>query len=120
MSHRRESLASHVHQVLSYAITFEMNDPGLEGLSLTETTLTPDFQFADIKYIVPESDDPQQAQAALDRARGALRKQVAQKVAFRRVPELRFHLDRGEQASKRIEEILENLKEDSVKDHDQA
>jgi len=115
VSHRRESLASHVHQVLSFAINFEMNDPGLEGLALTEVTLSPDFQFADIKYAVPEGDSPEDAQAALDRAKVALRKLVAQKVKFKRVPELRFHMDRGAVATRRIEEILQNLKEVSVR-----
>lgn len=113
MPHRRESQASHVRQVLSHAINFEMGDPRLEGLAITQVKLSADFQFADVNYAVPEGDDPEQAQAALDRARGALRKIVAGKIKFRRVPELRFHIDRGALATKRIEDILKSLKKDS-------
>lgn len=118
MSHRRESMASHVRQVVSHAINFEMGDPRLEGLAITQVKLSPDLQFADIQYAVPEGDDPQPAQQALEKARVALRKIVAQKISFRRVPELRFHVDRGAIATKRIEAILEDLKKE--KDSDRA
>lgn len=120
MSHRRESVASHIRQVLSHAINFEMSDPGLEGLALTQVKLSPDYQFADVKYAVPEGDSLERAQMALDRAKGALRKIIAHKIKFRRVPELRFHLDRGAVATQRIEAILEHLKEGSVKTDDDA
>jgi len=110
MSHRRESMAEHVRQVLSYALNFEMGDPGLEGLALTHVKLSPDFQFADVLYALPEGDTEEEAQAALTRANPALRRAVAQKVKMRRVPELRFHIDRGMVATQRIEAILETLK----------
>ena len=118
MSHRRESVAEHVRQVLSYALNFEMGDPGLEGLALTHVKLSPDFQYADVLYALPEGDTEEEAEAALNRAKPALRRAVAQKVKMRRVPELRFHIDRGMAATQRIEAILETLKTTPGSDHD--
>ena len=110
MSQRAFVLAEQIRQVLSYALSFEMRDPELHGITVTRVKLSPDLQFVDVRFFYyDEAKTPQTVLAALNRAKGAFKRLIAGKVAMRRVPELRFHFDEDMASEQKIEEILKNL-----------
>ena len=111
MSNRLHNLAEQVRQVISYAINFEMGDPGFVGVTITRVKLSPDLQFADVLFTeLDDGIDPEVPMRSFQRAKGALKRHVAQRVQMRRVPELRFHYDDDVKAERRINQILECLK----------
>jgi ribosome-binding factor A len=110
MSNRHESLEERVRQVLSNSVLFDVRDPGLEGAMVTAVRLSRDQQFADVRFSLGADDlDPRQAEQAFERASGFLRRQIANSVPLRRIPELRFHFDEQALAERRIGQILSGL-----------
>ncbi|CAM2007916.1 30S ribosome-binding factor RbfA [Acanthopleuribacter pedis] len=109
-THRLNNLAEQVRQVLSYALSFEMRDPGFDGVTITRVRLSPDLQFADVLFTELDDDtNPEVPIESFRRAKGALKRIVAQRVQMRRVPELRFHVDEDVVAERRIGKILETM-----------
>jgi ribosome-binding factor A len=64
--------------------------------------------------LVGDEDEKSRKAALKSLARGAgrLRRLVAPRLELRRSPELRFHYDTGHDASRRVEEILHEIKRD--------
>lgn len=120
-THRLNNLAEQVRQVLSHALSFEMGDPGFDGVTITRVRLSPDLQFADVLFTELDDDtDPQVPLESFRRAKGALKRMIAQRVQMRRVPELRFHVDEDVVAERRIGKILEKMHENDAATPDSA
>lgn len=117
-NHRLNNLAEQVRQVLSYALSFEMGDPGFDGVTITRVRLSPDLQYADVLFTeLDDGTNPDVPLESFRRAKGALKRIIAQRVQMRRVPELRFHVDEDVVAERRIGKILETMHQ---KNDDQA
>lgn len=115
MSHRMEQLEEDVRQVLASALMFEMRDPGLDGVTLTRVKLSPDLSYADVRYtLMAGSQGKQKAQSALERAAGALKREISSRIKMRRMPNLRFHFDEMVEEERRIGEILNDLNKDKA------
>ncbi|MCB1043377.1 MAG: 30S ribosome-binding factor RbfA [Acidobacteria bacterium] len=113
MNARLEPICEQVREIISRAIAFEMRDPAFEGVTITRVRVSPDYQFADVRYTTYDDEDRELAEAGFQRARGALRSAVAKQINMRKTPQLRFHYDEDVVAERRISDILEGLKEDS-------
>ena len=112
MSHRLHNLTEQLRQVLSYALSFEMGDPGFDGVTITRVKLSPDLQYADVLFTELDDEiDPEIPLESFRRAKGALKRLIAQRIQMRRVPELRFHYDDAVAAERRIGKILESINE---------
>jgi ribosome-binding factor A len=80
-------------QEVSRLFRGELSDPLLEGVSVTSLELTPDGRNARIGFTLPpECADtgPAPIEAALVRANGFIRAQLALGLDLKRVPHLRF------------------------------
>ena len=110
MSNRSDVLAEQIRQVISEAILFEMRDPDLEGITITRVRVSPDLQFADVRF-TPQDDirDPLAVAKSLGRAGGAFRRLLTKKIRMRRVPELRFHYDTDVASERRISGLLNEM-----------
>jgi len=107
---RLSVLNEQYRQILSSALLFEMRDPELKDITITRVKLTPDFQFADVRFTLYDDEkSPEKTLRALERARGMLKRILSGQINLRRAPELRFHYDEDIAAERRIGEILENL-----------
>jgi ribosome-binding factor A len=94
----------------------EVDDPRLAALVITTVDVTDDLMSARIgvRLLVGDEDPKVRASALKSLARGAsrLRRLIAPRLELRRSPELRFHYDTGHDASRRVEEILHEIKQD--------
>jgi len=110
MSNRASVLSEQIRQVISETILYQMRDPNLEGITITRVKVSPDLQFADIRF-TPQDDvrDTELLTGSLNKAGGAFRRALAKRVRMRRIPALRFHLDDDILAERRISGLLENL-----------
>ncbi len=110
MSNRDLVLSEQLRQIISNLLYFEMRDPKLEGITITRVKVSPDLQYADVRFTL--MDDQKRADTviqALNRAKGALKRAVGKRVKLRRTPELRFHLDEDVLRERRIGQILDEL-----------
>ncbi|MCL4401722.1 MAG: 30S ribosome-binding factor RbfA [Acidobacteria bacterium] len=109
--HRVQRVSEAVREELAELIGFEMDDPRVASVSVTEVQVSPDSRHARVKVaVVGEEDDQRQALAALDHARHYIRHELASRLNLRRVPELHFEADRWAEVDTRIDVLLKRAK----------
>ena len=105
--HRTQRVSEAVREELSELIGFELDDPRLEAVDVTEVHVSPDARHATVRVTLGGNEQQQdQALAALDHARHYLRHELARRLSLRWVPELHFQADGWASAPERIELLL--------------
>jgi ribosome-binding factor A len=100
-----------VREELTAIIGFESDDPRLLPVEVTEVHLSPDGRHASIRVAVRGTErDQRQSLAALDHARGYLRRELASRLSLHHVPELHFEHDRDPDVESRIDFLLKRAK----------
>jgi ribosome-binding factor A len=104
---RAQRVAEALREELAELIAFELSDPRLGAVDVTEVQVSPDSRHAHVKVglggQMPEQKD---TLAALDHARHYLRHELARRLNLRRAPELHFAADPGMGAGARIDLLL--------------
>jgi ribosome-binding factor A len=100
-----------VREELSEIIGFEIDDPRLLAIEVTDVHVSSDGRYANIK-VAPRGTEREQTQAmaALDHAQGYLRHELATRLSLRRVPELHFERDKTPDADSRIDFLIKRAK----------
>jgi ribosome-binding factor A len=107
---RPERVGEEIRQDLAMALAREVHDPGVGFVTLTRVKVSPDLQLARVYYtMLGDEKAKKETQRALERATPFLRRHVGSHIRLRRVPELRFELDRSVEHQDRIERILLEL-----------
>ena len=104
-------VAEAVREELAEIIGFELGDPRLGGLYVTEVHVSPDGRHARVRVAV-QGEERQQRESleALDHARYYLRHQLGVRLNLRYVPELHFDHDRHPDAASRVEFLIKRAK----------
>jgi ribosome-binding factor A len=110
-AHRTGRVSEAVREELSEIISFEMEDPRLDGLVVTEVQVSSDMRHAHVKVGV-EAGNPQPLKAlkALEHAASYLRHELATRLSLRKTPELHFAIDEHPEAPERIELLLKRAR----------
>lgn len=109
--HRTQRVSEAIREELSEMISFELSDPRVIGVTVTSVEASPDGRHAQVKVAL--SGDPgeqRRALGGLDHAAPFLRRQLAARLALRRVPELHFSTDRFADADSRIDTLLKRAR----------
>ena len=112
---RARRLAKRIATIVASAIEFEIKDPRLTGLTITDAKVTGDLHDATLFYTVfgrslDEEPDYAGAAAALDSAKGVLRTRVGAALGVRFTPTLAFERDTVPDVADRMEELLARAK----------
>jgi ribosome-binding factor A len=108
---RPDKVAEQIRIELTQLLARDVHDPGIGFITLTKVTVTPDLQLARVYYTrLGDEKAHRETAKALERALPFLRRQIAQRVRLRRVPELEFFYDKSVAQHDRIEQILQELK----------
>jgi ribosome-binding factor A len=112
---RARRLSKRIGTIVASAIEFEIKDPPLAFVTVTDTKVTGDLHDATVYYTVrgktlDEEPDYAGAAAALERAKGTLRTKVGAGTGVRFTPTLAFVLDTVPQTSAHMEELLARAK----------
>jgi ribosome-binding factor A len=113
--HRAQRISLAVKEELGELIAFEMDDPRLAGVSVTNAEVSSDMRHAQVKVAV-EGGEEKKALAALDHAKNFLRHELAARLSLRRIPELHFVADSHPDADSRIEFLLRRAKRNRARD----
>lgn len=113
-SRRQKKVADLVHQELSLLLGNKVADPRLAHVTFIDVEMSSDLQLATIHYSVfTESQaELKDAQAGLESATGFFRKALAESLNLRTVPALRFRVDQSMEHGRRIDHLLDSLRED--------
>lgn len=110
--HRHERIGEEIQHELAAMVAGELKDPRLEvGLTVTEVRVSPDLKQVRA-YIGVDGNEKEQAAAiqALEHAAGFIRRDLVARLHLRRPPEIRFLLDRSQEYSQRVEQLLREIK----------
>src|SRR6478672_474813 len=108
---RARRLSKRIGTIVASVIEFEIKDPPLAFVTVTDTKVTGDLHDATVYYTVRGAtlqDDPDYAAAAaaLERAKGTLRSKVGAATGVRFTPTLEFVLDKVPDTAQHMEELL--------------
>lgn len=95
MSRRQERLNYLLRQEISALLRREVKDPRLAGLvSVTEVTVSPDLKQARVFVsVLGDEEEKQQVLTGLRGAVGFFRRELADRINLRYIPEITFHYD---------------------------
>ena len=111
---RTDRIADRIKRELTLLFMQEISDPRLEGVNITAVDLDREISHADIYVSVRDgSDRKKDILAALKRASGFIRSQLAVSIShLRTFPQLRFHWDPVPERVDRMDEIFAELDEE--------
>ncbi|REJ78917.1 MAG: 30S ribosome-binding factor RbfA [Acidobacteria bacterium] len=111
---RPERMAETLREEISEIVGYELEDPRLAAVTVTDVRVSEDLRDANI-YVVVEGDE-EEKKAAMSALRGAtsfVRRQVALNLNLHHAPHLHFARDTVEENAAKIESILEEISEDT-------
>lgn len=113
MSKRTEQIGDEIQRILGEVIQSEVKDPRVGFVTVTGVNMTPDLLRANVRISVLGDDQERKTtMQALERAKGFLRRRVAEEMSLRQTPELRLHLDTSLDHALRIGELLHEIDEE--------
>jgi ribosome-binding factor A len=108
--HRPERLAEALKVEIAEVVGFEMDDPRLETVTVTDVEVSPDLRDAKVYVLIRgEEDEITEALKSLRNAATFVRQQVAMNLDLRFAPHVHFVRDSAEENAARVGEILQDL-----------
>ncbi|HEU5100933.1 MAG TPA: 30S ribosome-binding factor RbfA, partial [Roseiflexaceae bacterium] len=94
MSKRTEQVSDEIQRILSEVIQYELKDPRVGFATVVGVDMSADLQHATVRVSVLDETQRADTIEALERAKGFMRRRVAQELRhLRSVPELHIKLD---------------------------
>jgi ribosome-binding factor A len=113
LSHRTERIAEQIREEVSQILSTEVADPGVGLVTVTRVKVTPDLSLARVYWtIMGNTAERKETQKALARASAYVRHLLSTHLNLRRSPELVFTFDQSVAAQDRVEQILQELKQE--------
>ena len=108
--HRTERLAEALKDEIAEVVGFELEDPRVEAVTVTDVKVSDDLRDAKV-YVLAEGteDEKKRALTALQHAALFVRQQVALNLSLRHAPHLHFVRDTAEENASRVGTILGDL-----------
>ena len=110
MPRRPERLAEALREEISEVVGFELDDPRLETVTVTDVTVSEDLRDAKV-FVLVQGDEKEvtDAMKALQNATVFVRQQVAMNLSLRHVPHLHFARDTAEENAARVNRLLSGI-----------
>lgn len=108
---RMQRISDRIQQDLSEMLLFNIQDPRLAGISITEVKVDRELSYANIYVSAIEGQErAKEVLAGLEHAKGFLRRELAQKNQLRSFPQLRFYWDSTPEHADHIEKLLSEIR----------
>ena len=119
---RSERVADVLRDEISQIVGYELEDPRLNAVTVTDVRLSSDKKAARV-YVTIRGDEKEHKEAlsALKHAAPYVRKQLGLSLNLPRTPEIHFVRDRVEEEGERVDQLLDEIErewERQGKDHE--
>ncbi|HNY93982.1 MAG TPA: 30S ribosome-binding factor RbfA, partial [Flexilinea sp.] len=110
---RLKKIAERIRDDLSEMLLYEIDDPRLQGVMITDVNVDRELYYANI-YVSALEGKERSAEilAGLENASGYMRHALSQSIELRTFPKLRFFWDPTPEKADRVETLLRQLKEE--------
>jgi ribosome-binding factor A len=108
--HRTERIAETLREEIAQIVGFELEDPRLTMVTVTEVRVADDLRDASV-YVTVQGDERehQQALKALEHAAPYVRRQLGFSLNLRHTPVLHFVRDTVEEKAERVDALLQEI-----------
>ena len=118
---RQRQVAELVHEEISLLIQRRARDPRLKSVTVTGVEVSPDLRLAHVYVsVLGDRQEAKQALASLRHAAGFFRRELADSLSLRFLPEVNFRLDDSVQRGLRIDQLLDGLSDKATPDERQS
>ena len=108
---RRDRLGGQVRAVIAECLLFEVKDPRLSAVDVTDVVMSPDLGHAKVYYYARVDEGGlDQIQGALERAKGFLRRKLGREIRARVTPDLAFYYDGSIERGAEMESLLSEIR----------
>ena len=111
---RSSRVAEQMRRELADLLQFEVKDPRVGMVTVTEVEVTGDMEHAKVFYSAAAGTP--ELQAGLEKSSGFLRSQVAKRMLLRKVPQLHFQYDASADYSMKMTKLIDEALANSPKD----
>ena len=112
---RLKKIANRIKEDLSELLIYEVQDPRLSGVMVTDVNVDRELYYANIYVSALEGKTrSKEILEGLESASGFLRSQLAQTIELRTFPRLRFYWDPTPENADRIEFLIKQLHEEEA------
>lgn len=109
--HRSERLAESLRNELDEILNYELDDPRLTSVTVTEVHLSPDHKKAHVRLAIEGAADEQAGcLEAIESAKGYIKHLVADRVDVFRLPDLYFDPDLSPEIRSRAPSLLKRMR----------
>lgn len=109
--YRSERLGHEIQRYVGEMVQFELRDPRLHMATVTRVEVSHDLRHAKVFVSAVAAEDRDDAAAALEHARGFLRRGLAARLSLRTTPDLHFVADRSIASGDEVLGLLRSLEE---------
>jgi ribosome-binding factor A len=106
---RPTRVAELLRERIALILLHKCADPRLKEITVTEVAMSPDLKQARIFYVVREGLEAAVVQAALAKALGFIKQELAREHLLRTMPELLFLPDEGLDRAARLEKLFQSM-----------
>lgn len=106
---RTQRVAQLLKEEIATLLQREVKDARIGQVTVTDVRVTRDLKYADVYVYVPDEDRRAKALEGLMSAAGFMRSRLGRELRIRRMPELRFLVDRTQDHATRIHELLSQV-----------
>ncbi len=109
--HRTERIAETLREEIAQIVGFELEDPRLTMVTVSEVRVADDLRDASV-YVTVQGDESEHLKAlkALEHAAPYVRRQLGFSLNLRHTPVLHFVRDTVEEKAERVDALLEQIK----------
>ncbi len=113
---RLQRIADRIRRELSEMLIFELSDPRLQQIFITDVNIDRELAYANIYVSAIEgAERAPEVLAGLESASGFIRRNLARRVDLRSFPQIRFHWDPTPEQADRIDEILADIRKNEAR-----
>lgn len=115
---RSDRVGGLIHKTLAEMLQKQISDPRLANTTITGVKVSSDLRIAKIYFSAPSDGKPAElAQAGFQSAAKYIKRELAQRLGLRYMPDLKFFFDESIDYGTRIEQLLDMVKKDHETDH---
>jgi ribosome-binding factor A len=109
--HRHERVSESIREELEELMGYELTDPRIGGVSVTEVLLSPDYRHVNIRLsLLGTPEEQAQTLLGLNHAKQFLKHQLTERLQLYRTPELHFEADLPADLAAKAPQILKRIK----------
>lgn len=112
MSRRTDRVSDLIRAEIFEILRRDVSDPRVSLASISEVQVSPDLKHARVWVSVLGTENREEALAALQRAKGFIRRQLGRRLKLKSTPDLVFELDHRAEISQQMSDLLEELNDE--------